>query len=129
MKVAVARRYEFNAVHRVEELGPPWNETHEHHYTVEVVAEVDRPEHLRLVQSAVVVDTDRFDAVWDELARSIGLDSDTRLVEGIPDLNEVTPTTTTVEALAVWMMDYFKDLGATQITVWEDDSRWGRCTR
>lgn len=111
--IAVARRYTFAARHRVEGLAPPWNETHDHDYTVEVVAEAQAP-----ADGSMVVDTDQLDAVW----QTLGADLDGT------DLNDATPTDTTVEALAAWMLDHFP-APVNEVTVWEDNQRWGRARR
>lgn len=111
--IAVARRYHFTAHHRVEALAEPWCSDHWHDYTVEVVAEAQAPP-----DGSVVIDTDDLDNIWqDRLAwRFRG------------DLNESTPTTTTVEALAAWVLGYFPDV-VREVTVWEDSTRWGRVRR
>jgi hypothetical protein len=40
----------------------------------------------------------------------------------------MTPTSTTVEALAAWILYHFPDV-VREVTVWEDDDRWGRARR
>jgi hypothetical protein len=65
----------------------------------------------------MVIDTDELDRVWKtEFA-----------FEG-RDLNDMTPTSTTVEALAAWILYHFPDV-VREVTVWEDDDRWGRARR
>jgi 6-pyruvoyl-tetrahydropterin synthase len=113
--IAVARRYQFNARHRVEGLPEPWCDTHAHRYTVEVVCE----SHLAPEES-IVIDTDVLDAVGYGLA--IDLDGQ--------DLNDATPTDTTVESLAIWMLGLFGEVAdVREVTVWEDYTRWGRARR
>jgi 6-pyruvoyl-tetrahydropterin synthase len=109
---AVARRYTFSAHHHVEGLAEPWCSDHWHDYTVEIVAEQQA-----LADGSMVIDTDELDRVWKtEFA-----------FEG-RDLNDMTPTSTTVEALAAWILYHFPDV-VREVTVWEDDDRWGRARR
>lgn len=114
---AVARRYRFHATHHVEGLAEPWSSPHGHGYTVEVVAELDGQ------TTDLVVDTDALDEVWALLEREYGLEGS--------DLNESTPTTTTVEDLARWFLAAFGAVSerVRQVTVWEDEDRWGRARR
>lgn len=110
--IAVARRYRFTAHHRVEALAAPWNRDHWHDYTVEVVAEAGD------LNGGIVVDTDRLDEVWKAHHRDFH----------DQDLNATTETDTTVEALAALILGYFPDV-VREVTVWEDDTRWGRARR
>jgi 6-pyruvoyl-tetrahydropterin synthase len=109
MNSAVARLYKFEATHHVEGLADPWRSPHGHGYTVEVVAEGEGP---------LVVDTDVLDAAWAPLAERL---------EGA-DLNEAVGGPTTVEDLAMRLLKEFP-WPARQVTVWEDDDRWGRARR
>src|SRR4051794_17130097 len=102
--IAVARRYTFTAHHHVEGLAEPWSEDHWHDYAVAVVAEKQAP-----ADGSMVVDTDELDAVWEQLA-AIPLQGSC--------LNDSTPTNTTVEALAAWILDHFPDV-VREVTVWE----------
>jgi 6-pyruvoyl-tetrahydropterin synthase len=113
--IAVARRYTFTAHHHVEGLAEPWCRDHWHDYTVEVVAELQAPPG----RSVVVTDTDELDRIWADHLRS--------MFEG-RNLNDSTPTSTTVEALAVWILSFFPDV-VREVTVWEDTTRWGRARR
>lgn len=114
--IAVARRYTFTAAHRVEGLPEPWCSTHEHRYTVEVVCERELGK-----GESIVIDTDVLDAVGYALANDL---------DG-QDLNDATPTDTTVEGLAAWLLGRFSEAAAhvREVTVWEDDTRWGRARR
>lgn len=118
--ISVARRYFFEAEHQVFELQSPWNERHGHKYTVEVVAEADLDSD-DLADGLVVIDTDDLDKVWGDLEEFLGGTY----------LNDSTPTSTTVEALAAWVLDVFDILGdaVREVTVWEDQTRWGRARR
>jgi 6-pyruvoyl-tetrahydropterin synthase len=109
---AVARRYFFDATHHVPAANPPWSEPHDHRYTVEVVAEG----HMNL--DAMVVDTDDIDAVWKDIH---GLVNNADLNEALDKLEE-----TTVEEISYWMLEEFKSVGVVEVTVWEDEDRWGR---
>lgn len=111
--IAVARRYFFNAEHRVDGLAEPWCSRHEHSYTVEVVAEEQFP-----AVGTMVVDTDVLDRVAHDVIAPL---------DGTY-LNDSTPTSTTVEELAAWMLSRF-DAPVREVTVWEDDNRWGRARR
>lgn len=105
--IHVARRYSFAAEHHIPGLGAPWNKPHWHDYTVEVVANSD---------TQLLLDTDRLDEGWNQV-RPLG-----------ENLNELYEDTT-VEALAVRWFDALRELVGTsvvQVTVWEDDLRWGR---
>lgn len=108
--IAVARVYRFSAKHHVDGLAEPWCRPHGHGYRVEVVAES--------AGGTLVVDTDTLDRVWAPLGERM---------EG-SDLNETTPTVTTVEALAGWLLSVFQAEVplVRQVTVWEDEDRWGR---
>jgi 6-pyruvoyl-tetrahydropterin synthase len=110
--IFVARRYRFHAYHSVPSLPPPWCDTHSHNYTVEVVAADES-------DTEVVVDTDQLDACWAKIGP--GYPNRTR------DLND-THDSTTVEALARAWLDGFASTipQVVEVTVWEDDDRWGR---
>lgn len=114
MTVAVARRFHFRAAHRLDKVGPPWNRLHEHLYVVEVVCEGPRGE------DGLIVDTERLDEAWDDFEDPIER-------EGF-NLNRATGTDTSVESLAVYWLDLFREAvpQVTEVTVWEDDCRWGR---
>lgn len=114
--IAVARCYTFTAHHHVEGLAKPWSDDHWHDYTVEVVAETGE---LPVPDGSIVIDTDELDRVWEGYLRGT--------FEG-RDLNESTPTNTTVEALAAWILGYFPDI-VREVTVREDTTRWGRARR
>ena len=113
MNVSVARLYRFGAYHLVPSLPEPWCSTHYHDYTVEVVAQSSTKD---------LVDTDWLDAAW----RTIGPD-------GLPgqarNLNDHFADTT-VEALAEnWLIEFQAAVPeVVQVTVWEDDTRWGRAS-
>lgn len=111
--IAVARCYTFTAHHHVEGLAKPWSDDHWHDYAVSVVAEKQAP-----ADGSMVIDTDELDRVWKPLLDV--MDSE--------DLNEATPTNTTVEALAAWILGHFPDV-VREVTVWEDATRWGRARR
>lgn len=111
--IEVARRYKFTATHHVPELAAPWNEPHEHLYTVEVVAAGE------LDDRGIVIDTDAIDWIWQRLAE--------QFVER--DLN-VTIGDTTVEALAVHLLAQFAVLDpVVRVSVREDDERWGSAAK
>jgi 6-pyruvoyl-tetrahydropterin synthase len=110
---AVARRYPFRAHHHIEGVAEPWCHDHWHDYIVEVVAEAQAPP-----DGSMVIDTDELDRIWYDRLES--------RFRG--DLNQSTPTTTTVEALAAWILYHFPDI-VREVTVWEDDDRWGRARR
>lgn len=110
MSAAVARRYRFSAKHHVSGLGERWAEPHGHDYTVEVVAEG--------LIAPVVVDTDLMDDAWEP----IGL-----RIDGT-DLNESVGGPTTVEDLAATFLRAMPGF-VREVTVWEDDDRWGRARR
>jgi 6-pyruvoyl-tetrahydropterin synthase len=109
LKTTVARRYTLRAQHCLPDFAFPWNEIHEHDYTIEVSAE-------RGGHQDIVVDTDLLDAWFDEQIRP--------RMEG-QDLNETLPVTTTVEAIAAWVLG-LAPAAATAVTVWEDQDRWGQ---
>jgi hypothetical protein len=120
MTVTVARRYQFTATHSLPMLGPPWNEPHSHRYTVEVVAESTRCTDLGEDVLPGFFDTDILDAAWNAIAPRHGA-----------DLDVDWPGDSTVESLA---SDFLAALGAfdlpvIEVTVWEDDNRWGRARR
>jgi 6-pyruvoyl-tetrahydropterin synthase len=113
MTTEVARRYRFRGKHHLPGFPEPWCEVHEHDYTVEVVAVSPVGD--------VHVDTDRIDQAW----RFIKSDTD-----GPYDLDAFGPENTTVEALAQrWLRMFRYEIPSTvQVSVWEDDDRWGRAT-
>lgn len=111
--IAVARRYTFAAHHHIEGLAEPWCHDHWHEYTIEVVAETEE-----LPDGSMVIDTDELDAIWKQ-HKPLFRDR---------DLNDSTPTNTTVEALAAWVLGHFPD-EVREVTVWEDTQRWGRARR
>jgi 6-pyruvoyl-tetrahydropterin synthase len=109
--IEVARRYFFHATHYIEGAPHPWCEPHEHDYTVEVVA-AGEPDSL-----GFVIDTDELDAKWRQLEPRFNH----------RDLTDTLPFLTSVENIASFLLSEFPD--ARRVTVWEDDSRWGRATR
>jgi 6-pyruvoyl-tetrahydropterin synthase len=113
VRTAVARRYRFRATHHVPSLPAPWNEPHEHDYTVEVVASLG-------IRVDVVVDTNIIDEWWQTLqSRFNGR-----------DLNETLPCMTTVESIAWWLLRKAPiDAAVTEVTVQEDDDRSGTACR
>jgi 6-pyruvoyl-tetrahydropterin synthase len=111
VKTTVARRYTLRARHHLPDLAAPWNEPHDHDYTIEIAAERDG-------HHAYVIDTDLIDAWFDE---------DVRPQMDGQNLNETLPVTTTVEAIADWILQRTpRDARITAVTVWEDQDRWGR---
>jgi 6-pyruvoyl-tetrahydropterin synthase len=121
--VTVARRYTFHGRHHLPQLAAPWNQPHEHLYTVEV--EAGGP-YERGVLVAIVVDTDRIDEAWAALGPP---SSDGSLVADLDSLYGAERTT--VEALATrWLSELVQKVPqVTAVTVWEDDERWGRAAR
>lgn len=98
---AAGRLYRFQAVHSLPDFPPPWSRTHGHHYTVEVAGDFNH---------------EAADALWDEM----------KSLYEYGDLNDVL-VPTTVEALAHHFLGEFATVeGIRQVTVWEDDNRWGR---
>lgn len=121
--VTVARRYTFRGRHHLPQLAAPWNQPHEHTYTVEV--EASGP-YQRGSLVALVVDTDRIDEAWATLA----LPDDPAVP--VQDLDErYGAERTTVEALATrWLSELSQRVPqVSAVTVWEDDERWGRAAR
>jgi hypothetical protein len=108
--VSVARRYKFEATHSLPGFEPRWAEPHRHLYTVEVVADSTVEGELH---------TDRIDEAWTAVAHRED-----------PDLNK-THAITTVEGLAAdWLLELRASVPQiSAVTVWEDDSRWGRAER
>lgn len=95
-------------------LAPPWNQPHDHHYTVEVVAA------RRYLTTGLVVDTDVLDQIWTDL----GLARDGHIV----NLNDLFGEFgTSVEWLSTELFQKFKTKvkEIVEVTVWEDNNRWG----
>jgi 6-pyruvoyl-tetrahydropterin synthase len=111
VKVSVARRYVFEAHHHLEDAPSPWCYDHPHHYTVEIVYTGD-------TEDGMTIDTDVVDVRWRRIAPKF---------HG-RDLNESLPVVTTVENIAAWLLNVCFG-GASSVTVWEDQSRWGRAER
>lgn len=111
---SVGRRYHFDAEHSVQGLGPRWADPHWHRYTVEVVATDE------LEGRSAVLSTDELDARYEQ-----HLDLDGQ------NLNAMIGGSTTVEALAAYWLEWFREVSplVREVTVWEDDARWGRVTR
>lgn len=105
-RVKVARLYRFRASHSLPGVAG-YDQPHEHDYTVEVVAEGS------LDKDGMVIDTQLMDDLMEPLCHSLE-DS---------DLNDFA-SPSTVENLADAFAAHAPD--ADQITVWEDDDRWGQ---
>lgn len=105
MKIESARRYHFRAVHSLPGFPEPWCHKHPHAYTVELVGTFNH---------------EQADEAWADVAPYYAE----------ADLDDLVGSSTTVEELAEFFFTPFRDVpGITQITVWEDDDRWGRATR
>lgn len=106
MITTVARVYRFRGTHRLPSLGTPWDEWHDHDYTVEVVARGELP---------LVLDTDALDAAWAKEQPAYAA-----VVAFAPDQS-------TVEALAaMWLTNLRAALPAVcRVVVREDHDRWG----
>jgi 6-pyruvoyl-tetrahydropterin synthase len=118
VRTRVARRYTWTASHRIPGH-PVHGRRHVHDYTLEVVGEGDPVQAGRFI-----IDTDAWDEYLEGLIQNL---------EDCGDMNAaVGEHNTSVEALARYflgVMDWDEEPSrVVEVTVWEDDRRWGRCS-